>query len=245
MSATISTVAASGEEQLNFSVNLLQTILWNRNVDVNLQTLFENKQAWYDENQTAFWTDWLTNVFNLRTANDFGCNVWAIILGLPLSIISPAVPNTSPPFGFGSETSTPNTNGNFFNYNFAASSGDEISFTLEEKRLILLLRYRKLVTRPSIPNINKILNDLLVPVYGPMYMLDGLDMTQTLSCAFAIPSDLNIILGLDLLPRGEGVELKLVSNVSGVFGFGSETAMPNTNLNFGSTFSANTSIGGS
>lgn len=91
MSATI--------EEFDFSVNLLKALLWRHNDAANLQSLLESKNSWYEANQTDFWNDWVTNVFNLETANEFGLSVWAQILGIPLSLIVP--PNAGPQFGFG------------------------------------------------------------------------------------------------------------------------------------------------
>src|ERR1700733_14966336 len=70
-------------QQFDFSVNLLQAILWQYNDAINLQALLEAKDSWYFNNQTQFWNHWFNNVFNLATANDFGLAVWSIILGQP------------------------------------------------------------------------------------------------------------------------------------------------------------------
>jgi hypothetical protein len=86
-------------EEFDFNVNLLNALLWRHNDAANLQSLLESKNAWYAENQTEFWNNWIANVFNLETANEFGLTVWAQILGVPLSLIVPA--NTGPQFGFG------------------------------------------------------------------------------------------------------------------------------------------------
>lgn len=200
-------------QQFDFSVNLLKALLWQDQKAANLQAILEAKQSWYDENQTAFWQDWVTDVFDLRTANDFGCVVWAIILGVPASLLYPPTPGNTAPFGFGSETSTPNVNQNFYGSNFAAQTSAAITFSIQEKRLILQLRYRKLISRGTIPEINKMLADLITPTYGKAYMLDNLNMTQTLVCQFVIPYNLNLILSnFDVIPRPAGVKMNITGS---------------------------------
>ena len=71
-------------QEFDFSVDLLQAILWQYNNATSLQSLLNSEQAWVIENQTEFWENWLRDVFDLRTANEFGLSVWSIILGIPL-----------------------------------------------------------------------------------------------------------------------------------------------------------------
>lgn len=86
-------------QDFDFSVDILNALIWRDNQAVNLQSLLNGKAAWYEQNHEDFWSDWLTNVFNLDTANEFGLAVWAQILGLPLTLI--VAPNPGPQFGFG------------------------------------------------------------------------------------------------------------------------------------------------
>src|SRR5271170_3537397 len=93
-------------ELFDYSVNLLQAILWQYNTAENLQSLLNQKQTWYDVNQEQFWTDWYNNVFNLQTCNDFGLAVWSYILNIPLFLQSD--PDVDRPlWGFSDWTSTP------------------------------------------------------------------------------------------------------------------------------------------
>ena len=85
-------------QQFDFTVNLLQALLWQYNGALNLQGLLEAKQNWYNVNQTAFWQNWYYNVFNLETADQFGLVVWSIILGFPVYVNNPA--QDVPIFGF-------------------------------------------------------------------------------------------------------------------------------------------------
>lgn len=211
-------------QTFDYSVDLLSAILWEYNTATSLQALLQAKQDWYNTNQQEFWENWETNVFDLRTCNDFGCSVWAIILGIPVTLVTGTVPNPGTPFGFDA-TNLSNFSGA---YNFASTSAEPIDFTTAEKRLILQLRYRQLVARGTIPEVNKILADLIVPTYGKCYMLDGLNMSQRLITLFSVNSALAIILTeYDLIPRPAAVKMAVIDTTIPVFGFGP------TNQNFG------------
>lgn len=198
----------------NFSVNLLQALLWRQNKADNLASLLTQKQSWYDTNQTNFWTNWIRDVFDLRTASDFGCAVWAIILGLPLAVVLPA--STRPTFGFGA------FHRNFTRGNFAPISQNVVPLTLPQKRLVLRLRYLQLFTHGTVPEINRVVGYVFADSgYGPVYVLDGLNMTANYVFTFAIPSSLLFILtNYDILPRPAAVLLNYVVLTRASFGFG-------------------------
>lgn len=202
--------------QFDFSVNLVKALLWEYGTaQPTIQQLITLKQTWYDTNQENFWADWFTNVFDLRTCNDFGCVVWAIILGISTNLLVAPTPNARQPLGFDATNKTnyaPGPN----NFNFSSTSGAQITFTTAQKRLVLQLRYRQLISKPTIPEINKILADLIAPVGGgKCYMIDNHNMTQTLTCEFLISAQLNLILTeFDVIPRGQGVSMNVVSTIS-------------------------------
>jgi hypothetical protein len=84
-------------EQFDNSTDLNQVILWQYNVATHLQSLLSQKQAWYDVNQSDFWTLYYQNIFNLSATNNnvsfFGLAVWSIILNVPLFIpVEPVEP---------------------------------------------------------------------------------------------------------------------------------------------------------
>lgn len=193
-------------QPFDFSVDLLQSLLWQYNTAPNLQAILAAKQAWYDDNQTTFWNDWITDIFDLRTCNDFGCVVWAIILGIPISLILAPVTNGKQPWGFDATNLT-----NFNNYNFTGSAPTPITLTTDEKRTILKLRYRQMTARTTAPETNRILKDVLSQ-YGLCYIQDNLDMTAVLVCKFIIPPVLSIIFSLDLVPRPAGVTLTILQS---------------------------------
>lgn len=189
----------------------MQAILWQYNDAARLQSILQQKQDWYNKEYSEFWQDWYSDVFNLQTANDFGLTVWAIILGLPLTITSGDEPSSNL-WGFGE------FNRNFNRGNFAPSTTG-ISLTTEERRIVLKLRYFQLITRCAIPEINQFLAYAFKDM-GKVYVLDGLDMTMTYVFTFAPPARLLYVLQTyDVLPRPAGVGINYTVLVRDTFGF--------------------------
>ena len=62
-------------QQIDYTVNVLRPLLWQYNQADNLRGLLELKQVFYDREQRDFWQNWYRDVFDLRTANDFGLTV--------------------------------------------------------------------------------------------------------------------------------------------------------------------------
>lgn len=94
--------------QFSFDVDLLRPLLWQYDGAPRLKTILQAENAWYAENHTQFWEDWQRDVFDLTTANDFGCAVWARILGMPL--IAAQTSSTVDRFGFGVDGPAPPSN---------------------------------------------------------------------------------------------------------------------------------------
>jgi len=210
----------------DYSVDLLQALIWQYEDAEVIQSLFNSKQTWYTTNQQQFWTDWYNNVFNLVTANDFGLAVWSIILDVPIYINAAPIEDQAI-FGFNAyNPSFPtllNTNLNFQNGNFSAQ-GTAIFLSEEEQRLLLRLRYYQLVSRGAIPEINTFLNRLFQtsgePFSGQAWVLDDFDMTMTYVFNFYLPRIMReVLVQLDLLPRPAAVGLKYIVNVGTAFGF--------------------------
>lgn len=202
-------------EEFDFSVDVLSALLWRNNDAASLQSLLQSKQDWYAQNFEQFWDEWYVNVFNIDTANEFGLSVWALILGIPLTLI--VEPNAGPQFGFG-----PASNGrqNFNRGNFGASQSG-VGLTLEQKRLLLKLRYYKLVSRCTVPEINARMK-VLFSQYGSVYVLDGNNM-EFITYVFGFSPDaaLRFVLeNFDVLPRPAAVGIKTIVATRPVFGFG-------------------------
>jgi len=184
-------------QTFDFSVDLLRAVLWQYNDATRLQALLTQKQAWYDENQETFWTNWVTDVFDLRTANDFGLAVWAIILGVPLTAASAGDAADKPLWGFGANHEV------FGHGNFASSQSSGL--TTEQRRLVLRLRYFQLTTRGTVPEANTFLKALF-PDLWPLFVEDNLDMSVNYVFGAPLSSDLQTVLQkFDLLPRPAGV----------------------------------------
>lgn len=229
-------------QQFNYVVNLLQAVLWQYDEAKNLLSLINQKQEWYNINQTKFWQDWYINVFNLLTANEFGLSVWSYILFVPLFLENIPESDDAPIWGFNKIISYPtleNTYLNFENGNFS-SKGTIIYLTVEEQRFLLRLRYFQLSNRGSIYYINQFLNYLCftsnIGYSGTIYALDGLNMTMTYVFTTGdFPKNLfNAITSLDILPRPTGVGIKIHINYGFQFGFNAfiNGILENTNKNF-------------
>lgn len=197
-------------QSVDFSVDLLRAILWQYNDAARLQSILAQKQDWYDETQTVFWTDWVRDVFDLITANEFGLSVWGVILGVPLSIGLPGTGARSV-WGFG------DFNQNFNNGNFGRDSAGVAGLTMEQKRLVLRLRYFQLVSDGTVPHTNMVLKR----VFGTGYVLDlSGDMEVTYVFPVALPSSVQTVLqSFDLLPRPAGVKINILIDPGSVFGF--------------------------
>lgn len=189
-------------QEFDFSVDLLRALLWQYNDAARLQSLLTQKQDWYDLNQSEFWDAWVRDVFDLRTANDFGLSVWAILLNVPLVVVSDVDPSAQEVWGFGANRQN-FTNGNFYPTQTAG-------LTTEQKRLVLRLRYFDLVTRGAVPEINAFMAYLFAD-YGPVYVNDGLSMKARYVFGFPLPSKLATVLrDFDLLPRPAAVAVDYV-----------------------------------
>lgn len=207
-------------QAFDFTVDLLQAILWQYTKAVRLQRLLELKSEYYEENQTQFWTDWITDVFDLQTANDFGLAVWAQILNVPLVATTPAT-DDRPVFGFGADAPPPeNSNLNFFNGNFGQDQDGTVSLNTEQKRLVLRLRYFQLTSTGAPPEINAAMRAVFLDRYGIVHVLDGQDMTMSYVFDFIPPSNVLFVLqNFDVLPRPAGVELNIEVTPRDRFGF--------------------------
>lgn len=185
-------------QEFDYTVNVQQALLWQYNEAVNLQAIVKNKQAWYDSNQTQFWENWYRDVFNLQTANIFGLSVWSIILGQPIVFNNAANPGQIP-WGFGTN------NVDFTQGNFAGGAGGSYALPLSAARILLQLRAFQLVSSGTVPEINRMLA-YVFKNYGPAWLIDNHDMTQTYMFDFTLTADLIYIFNnIDILPRPAGV----------------------------------------
>lgn len=201
-------------QALNFSIDLTKSILWEFNNATNLISLINQKASWYEQNQVAFWENWITDVFDIRTCNQFGLVVWSIILDIQLKKSVPG--NISgPTFGFGAY------NKNFGNGNFSLPIESTVTLSIEYQRILLLLRYNYLISNGTIPSINRALSRIL-GISRPLYVIDWHDMTITYVVAFTPDSEFMFILtNGNILPRPAGVKTRILLGTLPIFGFGS------------------------
>jgi hypothetical protein len=217
----------SAIQEFDFSVDLLKALLWQHDNAEALKTLLERKQDWYNVNQRDFWSNWYTDVFNIDTANSFGLAVWARILGIALAVeVESSIAKEA--FGFGTNHK------NFENGNFARATAGEQSLTVEQRRLVIKLRYFQLTSRGAVPETNEFLAALFGD-QGRVFVIDSLDMTfATYFFNFTPDSDLRFILEkYDLLPRPAGVGVRYLVQVKPSWGFGTNH-LNFENGNFGS-----------
>lgn len=222
-------------QEFNYSINILQSLLWQYDKADVIKILLQEKQNWYAINQEQFWQDWYRDVFDLRTADEFGLSVWSFILDQPLQIGAGPDPEGKPIFGFGAETGDPFSNGyvNFDRGNFA-NAENALNLSTEEKRIIIFLKYYKCVGNCALEDANPFLDYVFKDYPGrgnnKVYLLDGLDMRQRIVFNFAISNSLKVALQtFDLIPRQTGVKLEWVIYNGPLFGFGAETGDPFSN----------------
>ena len=199
------TPEASSIQSFDFSVNLLQSLLWQYQNAPNLFSLVNQKQTWYNENQTSFWNDWFQDVFNLQTANQFGLSVWSVILGQPIFVNNGPNNYVQTPWGLGVN------NVNFGNGNFGSATGISYYFPTEIARIVLQLRYFQLTSSGTVPETNRMLK-WVFEGYGQAWLIDNHNMTQTYKFNFPLPSDLILAFqDFDILPRPAGVSSNYVT----------------------------------
>lgn len=199
-------------QYFDFSVNLMQAILWQYENAPKMVALAQAQQRYASSMSDEFWDAWRRDVFDLHTANDFGLSVWARILDYPITI-SDAPRFTGAVWGFGAN------HFNFENGNFGIGSEREVAMTTEDARKLLKLRWFKLTMRPTVPNINAALN--LVFGVGVATVSDGLDMT--LEYFFSVPPSntlRDMLNRTDALPRPAGVQVTWTVQVPPSWGFG-------------------------
>lgn len=187
----------------NCELDLLTSIDWQRGNAEKLNKLIQLKQDWYKENYCDFWNDWVVDVFDLRTANNFGLSVWSVILDLPLFDQSQKSRPDYPAIYFGSSRK------NFTNGNFGNNASTLEDLTVDQKRIMLQLKAFIMHMRSSTPEINKKMTELFG--VNKIYVIDNLDMTYTYIINDAeLSGFISVIQSYDLLPRPNCVSVNVV-----------------------------------
>lgn len=194
------------KEQFDFTVDVTKTLIWQYNDATKLQAIIENKQAWLNANLRDFWANWYRDVFDLRTANDFGLQVWAAIFGMKFTL-KEDVPTLI--FGFSG------SGGQNFNHGVFYPVQTEV-LTTEQKRLILRLRYRQLTSNATIDEVQRALSNILPGAIA----VDNLDMSLLLTYP-TMPDALTLYIldNYDVIPRPNSVQINRRFGYSQWLGF--------------------------
>lgn len=202
-----------------FPIDITQVLLWQYNNAPKLQQLITDKQTWIDDNVSAFLESYYQNIFDARTANDFGLEVWAIILGIDFPVTDVDMASI-----FGFDVGYQNfVNGNFFPYGSAI-------LTAEQKRIIVMLMYLKYVSNGTIDDVAKAIQSL----YPTAIALDNMDMTITLAIGELPSNDIEMILDTyDIMPRPAGVKLLRLFDYDNWFAFDGQNGQNFENGYFG------------
>ena len=191
-------------QDFNLSANLLEAILWQYNDAEKLISLVENDNDWYQENVINFLNQWYYDVFNVDTATEFGLSVWAKILDVNFATPPEDTRDTNV-FGFGTYYN------NFYVSNFSPVKDTTYQLSLSQKRLIIKLTYQKYNVFPSIPNVNKIIKNLIADA---AYVIDNMDMSVTIVTNTTLDSGIEFILqNFNLLPIPAGVSYEIVETI--------------------------------
>ena len=153
-------------QEFNFNTDLMSNLLWQDDYPENIKGLMQSKDVWYNSNFTEFLDNWFTDVFNLKTANMFGCVVWGIILNVP---INPAkVRPVIPQFGY-DQYHLNFDNGNF---KFIPSYGSIALLEVDECRRLLRCKYYAQTISPTIGQVDEMLADVFGDL-GVAFLVEG------------------------------------------------------------------------
>lgn len=107
---------------------------WQRSNATKFRKLVERQKAWMQTYHVDFWNDWVVNVFNLNTADEFGLSVWAIILNEAVYGTQDASGSDYDAWGYGENRK------NYGNGNYGTNNGTGYNFTVDEARILLLMK---------------------------------------------------------------------------------------------------------
>lgn len=202
-------------QEFDFHSDLLKAILWQYENADKLKALAHLKAAYFNQSTVSFWQNWYRDVFNIDTANDFGLLVWSRILDVPLGIDIPPSDKNKIGFGFGKKKAN-------FKANFRRNADYTLSLTLDQKRMLVRMRYFNLTQSPTVTNINEFLKRFFWREDSKVFVLDPFDMTYMYYVFNFNPDErLRLLLeNFDLMPRPSGVGVKYRIVTKKAFGYG-------------------------
>lgn len=71
----------------NTAIDFEKHLLWQYNNAPALESLMQSKQEWYNVNHVNYWNDYIKNVLNIATANEYGLSIWGSILQIPKTFL--------------------------------------------------------------------------------------------------------------------------------------------------------------
>lgn len=177
----------------DFIIDLQKTILWQYDKANKLRSLIDQKQQWYKTNVTDFIKDFFWNIFNIDTANEFGLSVWGKLLNLDRTVVF--------------------------------IGGQSHYLTVEQYRFLLkgqILKFN--MKNVSVPEINRYLRAIFNEQDNSnAFVRDNHDMTLIYTITKDMGVNQEAIIQLlnyyDFLPRPAGVNINVVFNYNGYFGF--------------------------
>ncbi len=201
------------------TANPLDAMDWQRsNADI-LKAWLSKQDEWTKVNHDEFWESWWTDVFDLRTCNDFGLSVWSIILDESTFGVTEASGEDYPAWGFGEYRY------NFNNGNFGTNDDSGYNFSTDEKRVLLQLKAYILHMSGCIHGEGVIgINEALNRIFGEdaIYCIDNRDMSlKYILFDTTLTSLVYEIYDRDLLPTPVGMKIDVVLDGNAKnFGFG-------------------------
>jgi len=180
------------QDIFKYDADLKQHILWQYENAPALKSLIEQKAAWYKVNVNDFWNYIRANFLNIKTANDWGLNLWGKILKVK----------------------------RIYKINGAdISLSTELYRRLVLGKLQLLYSNG---TVPEIHKYcNNVFSDYVTPFSWAVLVFDNHDMSITYQLNFSpTTEELALILSRDFFPTPAGVEEHInIIPYKNIFGF--------------------------
>ena len=199
-------------QAIDNSADLMRSILWQYEGAPKMVQLAQNDQTFMDGNNAGFWDDWIRDVFDLTTANEFGLAVWARILNYQISISS-LPPPVGAVWGFSAN------NENFEQAGFGIPGSAVSVLRPDDARVALLLRWFRLTMRPTVPNINR----AIAVAFGANAGFVAPNGVMKIKYFFTQPINFqlrDLFDRTDALPRPAAVGVVWDEALPAVFGFG-------------------------
>jgi Protein of unknown function (DUF2612) len=191
-----------------------QTLLAQYANSPTISALVDYANQWIDPQADI--NDFVSKVWDLKTASGFGLDLWGKIVGVSRVL---NVPGNYQFFGFQNSDDNPFGQEPFY----ADSAANAFSLTDDAFRRLIMAKAMSNVSAGTCQSINTVLQYLFRDV-GPAYVLDMLDMRMR----YVFEGDLSaadaaIITNSGVLPRPAGVQIEVLTFPAATFGFASDS----------------------